>query len=251
MTQNMLQLNSDKTEIILFGTSQQLSKLEGLTFNSAGDIIIPNPCVRNLGVLFDNNLSMKHHISEVCRLSFYHLRNIAHIRRYLTFDAARTIIQALVCSRIDWNNSLYYGLPNTQLQRLQRVQNAAARIIMMRRKFDHVTPILKELHWLPVTSRVLFKMLVLAYKCVHGDAPSYLSDLITHKVNSSFNLRSNYVPLLLQPRRTNLVYGGDRAFCAAAPREWNNLPLRIRTSESIVVFKSQLKTYLFIKSYFT
>ena len=194
---------------------------------------------------------MKHHITEICKLSFYHLRNIAHIRRFLTLDAAKTIIQSLVCWRIDWNNSLYYGLPNTQLLRLQRVQNAAARIIMKRRKFDHVTPILKELHWLPVMYRVSFKMLVLTYKCIHGEAPSYLSDLITRKPNSSFNLRSNYVPLLLQPRRTNLVYGGDRAFYAAAPREWNNLPLNIRISGSIAIFKSRLKTYLYRICYYS
>ena len=220
----MLQLNSDKTEIILFGTPRQLSKLNRFTFNSAGDIIDPKPCVRNLGVLLDEGLTMKKQIGEVCKLSFYHLRNIAHIRKYLTLDVAKTIIQALVCSRIDWNNSLYYGLPNTQLQRLQRVQNAAARIVMKCRKFDHVTPILKELHWLPVAYRVLYKILVLVYKCIKGDAPSYLSDLVTIKTHSSFDLRSNYIPLLLHPPRTNMVYGGDRAFVAAAPKEWNNLP---------------------------
>ena len=121
------------------------------------------------------------------------------------------MIQVLVCTQIDINNSLYYGLPNTQLQRLQRIQNAAARIIFKKTKYEHVTPLLHELHWLPVSYRILFKLLVLIFKCLHGDAPSYLSDLISLKPISTFGLRSNKMPYLLQETRSRLLTGGDRS----------------------------------------
>ena len=99
---------------------------------------------RNLGVLLDSCLIMKDHISEVSKLAFYHLRNISHIRKYLTLSAAKTIVHALVCSRIDANNALYFGLPVVQIKKLQRMQNAAARVILRRRKYDHVTPALEN-----------------------------------------------------------------------------------------------------------
>ena len=111
MTTNMLKLNTDKTKYLLFGTPQQLSKVNRPTFAAAGDVIKLSLCERNLGVLLDSSLTMKDHISEVSKRSFQHLRNISHIRKFLTLDAAKTVIHALVCSHIDNNNSLYYGYP--------------------------------------------------------------------------------------------------------------------------------------------
>ena len=93
---------------------------------------------------------MKDHIGKVSKRSFQHLE-IFHIRNFLTLDAVKTVIQALVCTQIDISNSLYYGLPNTQLQRLQRIQNAAARIIFKKTKYEHISSLLNELHWLPVS----------------------------------------------------------------------------------------------------
>ena len=164
-------------------------------------------------------------------------------------DAVKTVIQALVCSQIDINNSLYYGLPNTQLQRLQRIQNAAARIIFKKTKYKHVTPLPNELHWLPVRYRICFKLLVLTFKCIHGDAPSYLSDLISFKLISTFVLRSDKMPYLLQEARSRLVTGGDRSFVIAATSEWNKLPCEIRSLPTLDAFKSKLKTYLFKLSF--
>ena len=178
------------------------------------------------------------------------------------------MVHALVCSQIDTNNSLYYGLPNTQLQRLQRIQrlqrlqriqrlqrlqriqNAAARVIYKKSKYEHVTPLLCELHWLPVSYRILFKLLVLTFKCIHGDAPTYLSDLITIKPISTFGLRSNEMPCLLQEVRSKLVNARDRSFAIAAPSEWNKLPSEIRSLPTLDVFKSKLKTHLIKLSFY-
>ena len=149
----------------------------------------------------------------------------------------------LFFSQIDTNNSLYYGLPNTQLQ---RIQNAAARVIYKKSKYEHVTPLLYELHWLPVSYRILCKLLVLTFKCIHEDAPTYLSNLITIKPIS---------PLVFVLMKCHTFFrkyvpnAGDRSFAIAAPSEWNKLPSEIRSLPTLNVFKSKLKTHLFKLSF--
>ena len=245
MMDNFLQLNTDKTKFLIFGTRNQLAKTETASFDAAGDIVEISSSARNLGIIFDNSLSMNQHVSHLSRICFNDLRNISYIRKYLTLDATKTIVQALVCSRLDYCNSLYYGLPNTQIQRLQRIQNAAARIILKRKKFDHITPVLIELHWLPLKFRITFKLLLLTYKSLNGQAPPYLVRLLKPKTLSYHELRSNALLNNLEIRDAKLCSGGDRAFSIAAPREWNKLPANIKSSQSIEVFKSRLKTYLF------
>ena len=137
----------------------------------------------------------------------------------------------------------------TQLQRLQRIQNAAAHVIYKKSKYEQVTPLLYELHWLPVSYIILFKLLVLTFKCIHGDAPIYLSNLITIKPISTFCLRSNEMPYLLQKVRSKLVNAGDRSFAIAAPSEWNKLPSEIRSLPTLDVFKPKPKTHLFKLSF--
>ena len=138
---------------------------------------------------------------------------------YLSLDATKTIVHVLIYSRLDYCNSLYYGLPNTQIQRLQRIQNAAARIILKRKKFDHITPVLIELHWLPLKYRITFKLLLLAYKLLTGQAPLYLAELLKPKIPSHHNLRSNDILNTLAIKDSKLCCGGDRDFAVAAPRE--------------------------------
>ena len=174
---------------------------------------------------------MNDHINLICKKSFNDIRNISTIRKFLTLNATKVIVQAAVCSRIDFNNRLYYGLPQKQIQRLQRIQNRAARLIFRKRKFDHITPCLIELHWLP-DARITFKVLVLIYKCLNDLAPSYLKSLLVPKYASTDNLRSTCNPYLLKTRTTKLVSGGDRAFSTAAPFEWNILPMEIQSSAS-------------------
>ena len=156
------------------------------------------------------------------------------------------MVHAFVTTHLDYCNSLYYGLPKKQIKRLQGIQNTAARLVTGTRKYDHITPILRELHWLQVDTRIIFKYLLITFKCIHGLAPKYLSDLLTLKKNRG--LRSDNKLLLVKPK-SRLVTYGDRAFSNAAPKLWNALPDKIRLSESLEDFKSGLKTYLFRKSY--
>ena len=144
---------------------------------------------RNFGVIYDSSMSMENHIMAICKAAFYHLRNISRIRKYLSSQTAEMLVHAFVSSRLDYCNSLLYGLPKELLKKLQHVQNVAARIVTHTRKCDHITPVLCQLHWLPIEERIVFKILSLTFKYLNGLAPPYLRDLIAKYVPRR-NLRS-------------------------------------------------------------
>ena len=205
--------------------------------------ITPSSQARNLGVIFDSTMTLKPHISNIVRVSSFHIRNISRIRKYLNQSAAEQIIHAFVTSRLDNGNALFYGLPQNQISRLQHIQNTAARVVTLSRKSCHITPILKELHWLPVSQRIVFKLMLIVHKSVNNIAPIYISELL--KVYTpSRNLRSSNMSLLKEP--TSKRTWGDRSFSVAAPRLWNHLdlPTKVKSCHSITRFKSLLKTHL-------
>ena len=131
------------------------------------------------------------------------------------------------------------------------MQNAAARLILGIENFSHITPVLYELHWLPVSLRIDYKILLLTFKCIYGLALTYLSDLISIKWNSLYNLRSTGMLLLDHPKLRMLTTLGARSFSAAAPKFWNGLPVELREATSLNSFKSRLKTYPFKKYFYS
>ena len=133
---------------------------------------------RNIGVIFDNELSLKSQVSKLCQVAFFNIRRIRSIRDCLTQHATELLIHFLVISRLDYGNGLLYGVPGKLLDKLQRVQNVAARVVVKASRYDHITPILKSLHWLPIRYRTEYKLLLLTFKSLHHLAPSYLTDLI-------------------------------------------------------------------------
>ena len=146
-------------------------------------------------------------------------------------------------SRIDYCNSLLYGVTTTNLTKLQREQNTAARLVCSVPRHEHVTPSLINLRWLPIRFRINFKIAMFAFKCIHGQAPNYLKNLIAIKKSTRHNLRSSSV-LQLQDNSTKTKKTlGDRAFTHAAARVWNSLPQEIKTQKQHSTFKSKLKTY--------
>ena len=244
LAQNFLFLNEDKTEVIVFSpndNTQHISpELESLSaFRSTR--------VQNLGIIFDQHLKFDRHISSVIGSSFYQLRLLSKIKNFLSPKTLEMAVHAFVTSRLDYCNSLYCGISKSQIARLQLVQNAAARFLLKRRKYEHVTPILRSLHWLPICQRIDFKILLFVYKSLHNKAPVYLSELL-HSYTPSRRLRSCDHALLVVPR-ARLKRRGERAFAVAGPRLWNTLPLEIRLAPTLSIFKSLLKTFLFSLAY--
>ena len=160
---------------------------------------------------------MEQDVKKICSEANYHLRNISKIRKYLTQDSAQILIHAFISSKLDYCNSLLYGIPKYLVCRLQRVQNTAARIVTLTRKYDSITPIMFKLHWLPVHSRIIFKLLLLVYKALNGKAPSYICSLLNHQ-ECARSLPSSGQELLTVPLAKLKTYA-DRAFSIAAPRQ--------------------------------
>ena len=169
---------------------------------------------------------------------FFWRHNIKLISKFLVRDKLEMVLHAFVTSRIDYCSGLLYGLRDCEITKLPRVQNAAARLLTSSRKYDHITPGLHELHWLPVKYRIHFKILLLTFKALNGMAPAYISDLINVRKQAHYALSSNSGTILLHPAGKMKKSFGDRSFSVAAPTLWNALPTSLRNIDSILTFKS-------------
>ncbi len=247
MAINYLKLNDDKTEFLTIGSRQQLLKVPSdLCLSIGQDVVKRSLSARNLGVIFQSSMSLEEHVKSVCKSCYFHIRNISKIRYLLDIQTTKTLIQTLVISRLDYCNALFYNISGTLLTKLQRIQNSAARVISRTRRSDHISPILKDLHWLPVKFRIHYKILLLTYNCVFDHSSDYLSSLVSLHVTGR-SLRSAELYRLQQHgTRTGM---GDRAFAAASPVLWNSLPVSIRTIPTQAAFKTALKTHLFLLAF--
>ena len=208
--------------------------------------IKPTDKVKKLGIYLDQQLAMSDQIDSLCRLLYFELHRIGLVRRFLTIDATKCLMVSLVLSKIDYCNVLLSGLPDEQLKRLQTVQNYAARIIFMKKKTDHVTPLLIRLHWLPIKARIDYKSATIVFKCLHNLAPQYLADLIHLKPNPRSLRSSNDTTILAIEKNKSKSYG-DRTFEFFGTKLWNSLPRQLREKDTLQSFKTSLKTFLFEK----
>ena len=229
--ENFLILNDSKTEILHLFSNFLRNLPSTLEVKVGNSTILPQGQVKDLGVFFDKHMNHNSQISSICSSASIALPNIGRL------------VHAFVSSRLDNCNSLLFGLPLYQIERLQRIQNTAARVVTLSSIKEHITPISNDLHWLTIHNRIKFKLLLLTYKALNGFAPTYLSELIQPYKNQR-NLRSNNQYLLRVPKSRTTTFG-DRAFSVCAPKLWNNLPTDITSSPSIDIFKKNLKTYLF------
>ena len=240
-TKNDLKLNEDKTQVLHL-TSRFRNSSPITSVNVCGTSVLPVVSARNLGVIVQSDLKMDSFVNNICRSASFSLYKIGQIRKYLDTKSTELLVHALIISHLDQCNSLLYGLPEIQLNKLQRIQNSAARLITLTRKYDHITPILHKLHWLPIKYRVIYKVLLITFKCLHEFAPIYLQELVK-QYTPTRNLRSSS-QVLLTPPLVSTQYG-RRAFSFAAAELWNNLPPHLRHIPTMNQFKSSLKTYLF------
>ncbi len=236
MKEHHLQLNLAKTELLVFPATPTLQ--HDFTIQLGSSTISPSASVRNLGVIFDDQLTFKGHIAKTARSCRFALHNIRKIRPFLTEHAAQLLVQALVIYRLDYCNALLAGLPSNTIKPLQMIQNAAARLVFNEPKRAHVTPLFISLHWLPVTARIKFKTLTTT-----GSAPTYFHSLLRIYIPSR-SLRSASERRLVVPSQRGSK-SLSRTFSFTVPGRWNDLPPPIRTAGSLSIFKQQLKTHLF------
>ena len=225
MIKNKLKINDSKTEFIIFRCPLLKQNLSDLSV-SVGDMqVSPSSKVEDLVVVFDQYLTFHDHICGICKSTHFHLRGIGRIRNLLTFDDTAQLIHVLITSRLDFCNK--------QIEILQRIQNQAARMLNVSiPRRNHITPILRELHWLIIHDRINFKILLLTHKAVNNTAPEYFCDLIRMSVKSTtICTRASLDPCLLcvpPIRKTCANSFFDRSFAYAAPTLWNALDLDIR-----------------------
>ena len=242
MEQNKLKLNEEETDILLIHSKFQNSP-------SLDEIILGNEqltmagIVTNLGIIFDKEILFNDHINQLCRT--FILGNLFKICKYLTDDATSKVVHAFVTTKLDYCNHLYFGLPKYQVNKMQRVQNTAVQLVTRSSKYNHITPLLQQLHWLPVLYCVVFKILLLVYKARHGLCPGYVSEQ-WQEWKQSRVLHLSSLGLLAAPTSRTKTYG-DRAFSVCAPKLWNGLPNHVRNVGTLPLFKKNLKTYLFSK----
>jgi hypothetical protein len=250
MRSNGLQLNTAKTEVMWCSSGRRQHQIPTAAFRVGNDFVQPTTSVRDLGIYIDSDLSMSTHVSKTVSSCFGMLRQLKSIRRSVTRPVLTSLVVALVLTRLDYGCATLAGITDELLSRLQSVQNAAARLIFSARKFDHVTPLLRDLHWLRVRERIEFRLAVLVYRCLHGMAPDYLASELQRvsDIESRQRLRSASTAALVVPaaRRKTI---GDRAFPVAAARTWNTLPPAVTSAPSLPAFRQRLKTELFKRSH--
>ena len=249
MKVNYLKLNANKTEVLIMHhkvdktpnpTEIELQKDEPIT-----------PCLqaRNLGVWFDSTLSMSSHISNIVKACNIQLMNLWRIAKKLSMSLKIKLVNTLIHSRLDYCNGLLYGASKKDLNRLQKIQNSAVRFIYGTRKRRGVTQKRRNLHFLPIQSRIQFKICLLTYKCLNGLAPPYMNNLISRRQPKEHALRVDNDPTILQQNFSHKYKSTEKAFSICAPKLWNSLPRTIREASSVDAFKKLLKTHLFIAAY--
>ena len=244
MTTNRLKMNNDKTELTFIGTPSKLKSIDQKSVAVDNVEISLSSNVKNLGVILDSSLSMDKAISHIRKMCYLELRKISQIRSSLSEEATKKLVSAFVISKLDYCNSLFAAIPDGKLHRLQQIQNHAARLVKQISKKESITPVLMDLHWLPVKARIQYKILVYAYQCLNEESfPSYLSSNITF-YRPPRALRSA-TKLTLNKPKANLRYYGERSFFYTGPDLWNRLPFDIQNANSLSNFKSLLKTHLF------
>ena len=242
-------LNPDKSEVLLVASQRNAKKIApGSGVSVAGAKITSSVTLKSLGVTLDRSLTFDQHVQGVVRASNYHIRALRHIRPMLDRAVANTMACSIVSTRLDYCNSLLYGTKVSNIQKLQRVQNSLARVVACSTMRDHITPVLKELHWLPVKQRIEYKVALVTHKVLSTGQPPYLAELVSTYKPGRQGLRSATKHQLTIPTGLG-TRAGQRTFTRAAEYVWKQLPLPIKSAKCLFTFKSKLKTFLFQSAY--
>ena len=244
MTSHFLKMNDDKTEFIIFSSCP--STVPQCSINICGTMVYPSTRVKNLGVLFDNKMDMSLYVNTILKSGYFHLRNISRVRRLLDKDSTNTLVRTTVLSRLDYCNSLLFGMSNQTIKKLQVLQNSSARLITLTSRFENISPTLISLHWLPVTQRIEYKIIITTFKALKN-GPCYLNELLTRQTSERTTRQST--KFRLQPPKTR-TKRAQRAFSVSAPLLLNGAKELVDFTISDDTFRTKLKTFLFKKAYY-
>ena len=254
MSLSKLMLNPEKTEFIVFGSKAQRQKISShFPVSILGSLLHQVDSFRNLGVWFDAEFSFSEHVKRTCKACFLQMCGLHKIRQYLSPEVAVLAANPLVSSHLDYCNSQFRGLSCFNQHKLQSIQNTLARIVTNHRKYAHVTPILKQLHWLPIKYRCMFKTATLVYKFLHRGSASYFQPFLSVS-SCSYSTRCSHPAhqYLIVPPFCSSVFKSvkyfDHSFAFDALKIWNELPYDVRSAASVASFRKKVKTYLFAKA---
>ena len=249
MDSNRLQMNSAKTEFIYFAGRQQLAKctVDSIDVNSV--TVTRDTCIKYLGAWLDQELNLKKHVMEKCKIAAFNIQNISSIRCHLSVENTKRLMTSLVLSHLDYSNGILYGASAETTNKMQSIQNWAAKVVLRRRKHDSSTECLKELHWLPILQRIQFKLLTLVFRGLHGSLPEYLQELLVVRQFTRTTRLSSCTAITLDPPKISRKTFAARSFGVAGPTLWNQLPEKIRLLDSYSDFRKQIKTYLFKEAF--
>ena len=227
MNRNMLKLNPEKN-------------VNDLSLTIGGRLLHAVQSVRYLGVIMDSGLTMEKQVNVISKSCFYHIRNISKVRQYITNDACKILVQALVTSRLDYGNALLQGFPQVLIERSYTELRCSPNHQVTQERTHNA--MLREPHWLPVKYRLHFKVNTYTYKVLNGLAPTYMSDIV-QKHQPTRSLRSTEKSLLVVPVPRTATYG-ERCFSLHAAVLWNDLPENNKQLNTLSSFKRHLKTHL-------
>ena len=254
MNKNRLKMNNNKTEFILFGSKPKLEKCKTKTLNVDITEIELADKIKYLGVILDQNLSLKKHITSKCQTTMLNLQHIKNTRHLLTQEVTEILVLGTVKSHLDYCKSILVGLPEVDITKMQHIQNIAAKMVVLNdvaMKDSNSRSILEKLQWLPIHRRIQYKILTLIHKSLSCGVPEYLAKLIIKYpyVERRLGLRSQNLEGRLDEPKTKLKTFAARSFSCVGPKWWNLLPNALKTIESAQEFRNKLKTYLFREEY--
>ena len=249
MNSNKLKMNESKTELITFGSRRMIARIDNIPMKIGEEIIFPSKCVKYLGCNLDQTLSLETFVSDRCRKAMVNLHRIAGIRGLLTKSSCQQLISSLVMSHVDYCNGILAGTTAKNIKKLQLIQNFAAKIICNKSKYDSATECLVALHWLPIESRIIFKILLTVHNCLNGKAPEYLCELLNKRTVNRSGLRSGSDILMLDIPQVKRQTFAARSFSYQGPTHWNQLSSKLRLTTDASEFKKHLKSHLFRSIY--
>ena len=211
-------MNPSKTEFIIFGSRQQLKKVTSNSLTVVDDEIQRSKCIKYLGEPLDESLSFADHVNSKCRIASWNLQKIKRLRQYMDTQTCKTVIQSLVMSHLDYGNCLLVNVPKKQLNKLQRVQNRAAKLVLNRSRYESSKKARFDLHWLPIHERIEFKILTIVFKCLNGSGPNYLTNLFIRDDEGLRSLRSRADNCKLKVPFVQRKTFAERAISVAGPK---------------------------------